>query len=60
MSLDKINKQGKYRQYVSTRNYFLAEKWGITPNVFRAWRSSGFLAQKFNRITAVEPCTNVS
>ena len=27
---------------------------------FSAWRCGGFLAQKFNRITAVEPCTNVS
>ena len=27
---------------------------------FAAWRCGGFLAQKFNRITAVEPCTNVS
>jgi len=25
-----------------------------------AWRCGGFLAQKFNRITAVEPCINVS
>ena len=24
-----------------------------------AWRCGGFLALKFNRITAVEPCTNV-
>jgi hypothetical protein len=35
MSLDKINKHGKYRQYVSTRNYFLAEKWGIAANGLR-------------------------
>ena len=27
---------------------------------FSAWRCGGFLAQKFNRITAVEPSTNVS
>ncbi|WP_211290390.1 hypothetical protein, partial [Flavobacterium croceum] len=27
---------------------------------FSAWRCGGFLAQKFNRITAVELCTNVS
>jgi hypothetical protein len=27
---------------------------------FSAWRCGGFLAQKFNRITAAEPCTNVS
>jgi hypothetical protein len=25
-----------------------------------AWRCGEFLAQKFNRITTVEPCTNVS
>ena len=27
---------------------------------FSAWRCGGFLAQKLNRITAVEFCTNVS
>jgi len=27
---------------------------------FSAWRCGGNLALKFNRITAVEPCTNVS
>jgi hypothetical protein len=27
---------------------------------FSAWRCGGFLVQKFNKITAVEPCTNVS
>lgn len=27
---------------------------------FSAWRCGGNLAQKFNRITALEPCTNVS
>jgi hypothetical protein len=27
---------------------------------FTAWRCGGFLAQKSNRITPVEPCTNVS
>jgi len=26
---------------------------------FAAWRSGGFFAQKFNRRTNVEPCTNV-
>jgi hypothetical protein len=30
------------------------------PLTVEAWRCSGFLAQKFNRITAVEPYTNVS
>ena len=27
---------------------------------FRAWRSGGFLAQKFNRRTALEPTTKLS
>jgi hypothetical protein len=42
MSLDKINKHGKYRQYVSTRNYFLAEKWGITANVLALGKGGDF------------------
>src|SRR5690606_7041014 len=29
-------------------------------NVFAAWRSGGFLAQKFNRRTALEPTTKLS
>jgi hypothetical protein len=33
---------------------------GIAYHRFSAWRCGGFLAQKFNRIIAVEPCTNVS
>jgi len=32
----------------------------VTDNVFSAWRCGGFLALKFNSITDVEPCTNVS
>jgi hypothetical protein len=27
---------------------------------FAAWRCGGILAQQFNRITADEPCTNIS
>ena len=27
---------------------------------FSAWRCGGFLAQKFNKIPNVKPCTNVS
>jgi hypothetical protein len=32
----------------------------IATNVFAAWRSGGFLAQKFNRRTALEPTTKLS
>ncbi len=32
----------------------------MAPHRFSAWRCGGLLAQKFIRITAVEPCTNVS
>ena len=32
----------------------------LTANVFAAWRSGGFLAQKFNRRTALEPTTKLS
>ena len=30
------------------------------PKRFAAWRSGGFLAQKFNRRTALEPTTKLS
>ncbi|WP_185148323.1 hypothetical protein [Riemerella anatipestifer] len=32
----------------------------LSPHRFSAWRCGGLLAQKFNRITDVEPYTNVS
>jgi hypothetical protein len=44
MSLDKINKHGKYRQHVSTRNYFLAEKWGMPHNVLPPGEEADFEA----------------
>ncbi len=46
--------------FVSRRNYFLAEKWGMAHNVFGYCRRRGFLAQKFNRRTALEPTTKLS
>jgi hypothetical protein len=45
--------------FFSTKNYlFFCEC--MASNVFRFGDGGGFLAQKFNRITAVEPCTNAS
>jgi hypothetical protein len=32
----------------------------LAANVLAAWRSGGFLAQKFNRRTALEPTTKLS
>jgi hypothetical protein len=59
MSLDKINKHGKYRQHVSTRNYFLAEKWGITANGLRLGVVADFGAQNCQYTTKVDARQNV-